>query len=175
MLGHQPTFLWQSICVSLMTHGLCGFWNALFHIHRFNSCGWPVGSSVLLEIAYSRLYWSLRNEFLLLCVCLLGFAMFLHIRCVLRFEGLDSKECTLPGFDGDPPSQSSLSLSKSNVEPRKFASEVTVEKARGSPSPPLHGTALPAVANAVLPSTLMDFCSFIALLFALNHLLMFPN
>lgn len=99
-------FFWQSICFSLMTHGLYGFWNALFHSHRFDSYGWPVGFSFLLENAYSRLYWSLINELLLLFVCLLGFAMFLHIWCVLRFEGLDSKECTLPGFDGGPPDHS---------------------------------------------------------------------
>lgn len=80
-----------------------------------------------------------------------------------------------PGFEGDPPvqhcyGQKAVSLLDSLPQRRLWRRRggVTI-------TPWLPGTALPAVANGVLPLTLMSFCSSIALLFALNYLFTFPN
>nr|KAF6469721.1 hypothetical protein HJG59_011098 [Molossus molossus] len=100
MLGHQTTFF-------LIKHLFLAPKCVDFVMPCFTSTGVQpqvvcAGLCLRLENVYSKLYWSLINEFISLCVCLLEFAVSLYMVFIEVRGSLDSKECTLSGFDSYP-------------------------------------------------------------------------
>lgn len=133
MLGHPPTFFffWPSICLSLLAHGWCGFWNALFPSPGSGGRGWLAGFFLpsgkrIFTIALVSDTWITPVVCMLVGICYVPSSLV----CVEVWGSQLYRMYTPLVLRAIPQSQSALLRSESSVAPRQFASEATVEKTR---------------------------------------------